>query len=178
MTEHPPELKLKLEKEPLLSKGGRGLVPLILFSTIGLLTFVAYGFLQDEDLMNVGMKHLQYNRGGQLQETGVNTQISILTQQAAQPVYTDSDKVVSVTLWDYDKEDGDIVRVQTSRMALDVTIAKTPFTLEIPYAEGDKLNFIGVRDGGGGITASVQVMMKPLPLPPLAVGQTITLPIL
>ena len=48
----------------------------------------------------------------------------------------------------------------------------------VPYIPGHPVLITGERDGGGGITVAVELSTGPLPLPPLAVGQTVALPIL
>jgi len=113
-------------------------------------------------------------------EAATTSIASTQTQTQEPSIYSlsDNEKIVLITVWDYADFDGDIIRIQTSKISLDVTISKTPVNLEIPYQEGENINFIGIRDGVGGITASVEIMNRPLPLPVIAVGQTISLPLL
>lgn len=78
-----------------------------------------------------------------------------------------------VTVWDNLAEDGDVVDVSSNGMTHRVPIRHKPTTIVVPYSAGTaELTLRGVHDGGGGITVSAKTEAGPLPLPPLAVGET------
>jgi hypothetical protein len=84
-----------------------------------------------------------------------------------------------LTLWDNYDEDGDIASVTAGGMTQRVVLTRTPVRILIPYIPGQPVFVTGERDGmGGGVTLAVELSTGPLPLPPLAVGQTVVLPIL
>lgn len=85
-------------------------------------------------------------------------------------------KLGSITLWDNFDQDGDVVTIQTAGTEITVPIYHNPQTILIPYRPGDPLLIHGTRDGGGGITAAVATTSGEVPLPPMAVGQVIELP--
>lgn len=67
---------------------------------------------------------------------------------------TDQAKLAWVELWDFAKEDGDIVQVSSGGYQIQVNLVKSPSRIAVPVKE----NFIqltGVTDGGGGITVGV-----------------------
>ncbi len=82
-------------------------------------------------------------------------------------------------MWDIYDEDGDIASVTAGGMTQRVVLTRTPVRILIPYIPGQPVFVTGERDGmGGGVTLAVELSTGPLPLPPLAVGQTVVLPIL
>jgi hypothetical protein len=53
-----------------------------------------------------------------------------------------------------------------------------PTQILVAYIPGRPVLITGERDGmGGGVTMAVELSTGPLAIPPLAVGQTIALPI-
>jgi hypothetical protein len=59
-----------------------------------------------------------------------------------------------------------------------VPLRHTPTKILVPYIPGQPVFVTGEHDGmGGGVTVAVELSTGPLPLPPLAVGQTVALPI-
>ncbi len=83
-----------------------------------------------------------------------------------------------ITLWDNHDEDGDVASVTASGITQQVPLTRTPTRVLVAYIPGQPVHITGERDGiGGGVTLSVELSTGPLPLPPLAVGQTIALPI-
>jgi hypothetical protein len=82
-----------------------------------------------------------------------------------------------LTLWDNFDQDGDVVSVTAAGFRQVVPLTHAPTRVLIPYVPGQPVYVTGERDGGGGITVAVELSSGPLPLPPLAVGQTIALPI-
>ena len=83
-----------------------------------------------------------------------------------------------ITLWDSSDEDGDVASVTAGGITQHVTLTRTPTRVLVAYIPGQPVYITGERDGmGGGVTLSVELSTGPLPLPPLAVGQTVALPI-
>ena len=87
-------------------------------------------------------------------------------------------RITSVMLWDNFDQDGDVVRVQSGGITLEVPIFHAPTTIYIPYVPGEPIIIQGVYDGGGGITAAIETMSGPIPLPIMTVGQIIAIPLL
>ncbi len=83
-----------------------------------------------------------------------------------------------ITLWDNFDEDGDIASLSTVGLTVPIPLWHLPTRLLIPYVPGRSIFITGERDGmGGGVTAAVELTSGALPLPPLAVGQTLALPL-
>ena len=82
-----------------------------------------------------------------------------------------------VTVWDNEAEDGDVVRISSEGYSVQVALLNRPTTVIIPAPAGGKFAITGVRDGGGGITVGVKTVSGEIPFPPMAPGQTLTLPI-
>jgi hypothetical protein len=83
-----------------------------------------------------------------------------------------------LTLWDSSDEDGDVASITASGITQYVMLTRAPTRVLVAYIPGQPVYITGERDGmGGGVTLSVELSTGPLPLPPLAVGQTIALPI-
>jgi hypothetical protein len=83
-----------------------------------------------------------------------------------------------LTLWDNYDEDGDVVSVTAAGFTQSVALTHAQQRILVPYVPGQPVFITGERDGlGGGVTVAVELSTGPLPLPPLAVGQTIALPI-
>jgi hypothetical protein len=83
-----------------------------------------------------------------------------------------------LTLWDNSDEDGDIASVTAGGITQHVALTRAPTRILVAAIPGQPVYVTGERDGmGGGITLSIELSTGPLPLPPLAVGQTVALPI-
>jgi hypothetical protein len=82
-----------------------------------------------------------------------------------------------LTLWDNFDEDGDAVSVSAAGFTQSVALRHAPVRILVPYVPGQPVFITGERDGGGGVTVAVELSSGPLPLPPLAVGQTVALPL-
>jgi hypothetical protein len=83
-----------------------------------------------------------------------------------------------LTLWDSLDEDGDIASVTAGGFTQSIPLTRTPTQILVAYIPGRPVLITGERDGmGGGVTMAVELSTGPLAIPPLAVGQTIALPI-
>ena len=83
-----------------------------------------------------------------------------------------------LTLWDNFDEDGDVVSVSAAGLTQIVPLTHAPKRIAVAYVPGQPVYVTGEHDGGGGITVAVELSTGSLPLPPIAVGQTVTLPLL
>jgi hypothetical protein len=87
-------------------------------------------------------------------------------------------RIAILTLWDNMDEDGDIVDVRIGAQSWTVPLRTDPVALTVIYTPGEAITLSGrVDGGGGGVTAAIGLNTGPLPLPPLAVGQSVTLPL-
>jgi antitoxin (DNA-binding transcriptional repressor) of toxin-antitoxin stability system len=86
--------------------------------------------------------------------------------------------LTQITLWDTDAPDGDVVRILSAGYEIEVTLSKTPVALAVPVPPRGVINVVGVRDGGGGITAGIAVGGQAIELPIMSVGQTLGIPVL
>jgi len=86
--------------------------------------------------------------------------------------------LAQITLWDTDVSDGDVVRIVSSGYETEVQLTKSPITLTVPVPSRGVINIVGVRDGGGGITAGITVGGRAVDLPIMSVGQTLGVPVL
>ncbi|MGO4326255.1 hypothetical protein AB4Z48_11745 [Cupriavidus sp. 2TAF22] len=85
-------------------------------------------------------------------------------------------RLIWLTLWDTDDEDGDVVRIQSQGYSRVVTLTRQPMTFAVPAASSGVVNIAGMRDGeGGGITVGVASGASRVTLPIMSVGQTIGL---
>jgi hypothetical protein len=83
-----------------------------------------------------------------------------------------------LTLWDNFDEDGDVASVTAAGFTQRVPLRHAPTRILVPYIPGQPVLITGEHDGmGGGVTVAVELSTGPLPLPPLAVGQSVALPI-
>jgi len=85
--------------------------------------------------------------------------------------------LVKISVWDNVREDGDTVQVSSGGMTTQFVLTKVPMTIVMPFDPGASVTITGLRDGGGGITAAVELTTGPLPLPPLSVGEMRVLPL-
>jgi hypothetical protein len=87
-------------------------------------------------------------------------------------------RLVWLSLYDSDAEDGDVVDITTSGFSYRLRLTRKPVAIAVPLAPGARIQLTGAIDGGGGgVTVGVIAPGGPLPLPPLSVGQTIDLPV-
>ena len=90
---------------------------------------------------------------------------------------TGASKLVYITLWDDVAVDGDVVRLSSNGLSIDVPLAHQPVRVAIPAPPQGVVNLTGVRDGGGGITVAVLSGSAQVPLPSLQPGQKIGIPV-
>lgn len=86
-----------------------------------------------------------------------------------------SNKVVlaTLTLWDDEAEDGDVVQVQGAGFTQTVRIAHAPQVVVVPLTGGSTFQVTGVHDGGGGITVALKANGRDVPLPVMDEGQSV-----
>lgn len=101
-----------------------------------------------------------------------------MRSQIAADVESGTSEVTSIVLWDNFDQDGDIVQVTTGEVSITVPLTHAMQTISIPYKPGQSLVITGIRDGGGGITAAISTHSGEAPLPVMAVGQSIEIPLL
>lgn len=83
----------------------------------------------------------------------------------------------TVTVSDFDAEDGDWVRITGAGVKQDIRLFKTPLTVTIPYLPGGTVSVHGLVDGGGGdITVSIHVGAAAMPLRALKPGEAVQIP--
>jgi hypothetical protein len=83
-------------------------------------------------------------------------------------------RLAAVTLWDTMDEDGDLVEVSAGGFSQNLVILHKPKTFFLPLQPGGSVSIKALRDGGGGgVTLGVSTVLGPLPLPPLAPGQSL-----
>ncbi|MEW6397094.1 MAG: hypothetical protein AB1582_21425 [Pseudomonadota bacterium] len=83
----------------------------------------------------------------------------------------------TVTVSDFDAEDGDWVSITGAGVKQDVRLFKKPLTVTIPYLPGGTVSVLGLVDGGGGdITVSIHVGAAAMPLRALKPGEAVQIP--
>jgi hypothetical protein len=86
-------------------------------------------------------------------------------------------RLVSVSLWDSHAEDGDVVAVISGGYRREVALTKAVQTITFPVDSSSQVQFVGVRDGGGGITLGLRGPSQEILMPIMSEGQTLSLPI-
>ena len=110
-----------------------------------------------------------------LQKNSAQNVDSPLPQTAAKP-RENAIKLVWVTLWDSDAEDGDMVRIDSQGYSRMVYLTKAPMTFAVPIPSAGIINITGIRDGeGGGITVGIASGSSEVMLPIMSVGQVLGL---
>ena len=99
-------------------------------------------------------------------------------RRLAQELADERVRLAAVTLWDNVNEDGDAVEVSAAGFRQRLVIMHKPKTFFVPVQFGGSVAIKAVHDGGGGVTLGVSTILGPVPLPPLAVGQVVEIPIL
>jgi len=89
---------------------------------------------------------------------------------------TAATRLVWLTLWDTDVEDGDVVRIESGGYSRTVTLTKAPLTFAIPAPADGVVEVVGVNDGdGGGITVGLASGAATAVFPVMSPGQTLGL---
>lgn len=87
-----------------------------------------------------------------------------------------SPRLIWLTLWDTDDEDGDVVRIQSQGYSRVVILTRQPMTFAVPASASGVVDIAGMRDGeGGGVTVGAASGASRVTLPIMSVGQTIGL---
>ena len=85
--------------------------------------------------------------------SGTQQQVS---EPASAQVQTKRLKLVWITLWDTDVEDGDVVRIDSQGYSHTVRLTKKGDTFAVPVPTDGVIKIIGISDGdGGGITVGL-----------------------
>jgi hypothetical protein len=85
-------------------------------------------------------------------------------------------RLVWVTLWDTDVEDGDVVRIACEGYSRTVVLTKHGTTLAVPLPANGVIRITGINDGdGGGITVGLASGDAKVLFPIMSVGQTLQL---
>lgn len=85
-------------------------------------------------------------------------------------------RLVSVTLWDTDVEDGDVVRIDSEGFSRTLVLTKHGSTIAVPLPANGAIRITGVNDGdGGGITVGLASGAAKVVFPIMSVGQTLQL---
>ncbi len=87
-------------------------------------------------------------------------------------------RVVSLSVFDSDAEDGDVAEIRSAGFSQAVRLTKAPIALAVPVGPDSAISIAGLVDGGGGgVTVGLVLPSGPVPLPPLSVGQVLRLPV-
>lgn len=86
---------------------------------------------------------------------------------------------VIVTVWDNYQEDGDVISISNLGVEYTIPILNAPTSVIVPVALGDDPNVMlrAITDGGGGVTVAASTQFGELPIPPMAVGSSVSIPI-
>lgn len=101
---------------------------------------------------------------------------TVEAERLIQDIGTGKSRMLLLGLVDYASEDGDIVRITSGGLSVEVSLFKGVNMVAIPVA-GDgpaEITVTGVYDGGGGITISGSGPNGQLPLPLMSVGQSVS----
>lgn len=90
-------------------------------------------------------------------------------------VYQGAVRLAWITLWDYQQEDGDRMRIESGGLVREVGLLNTPETIAIPYIENSPITLTAIHDGGGGVTVGIRSNATELSLPPMITGQSLVL---
>lgn len=85
-------------------------------------------------------------------------------------------RLVWITLWDTDVEDGDVVRIESDGYARTIKLTKRGETFALPVPANGVVKVTGVEDGdGGGITVGLASGNVKAVFPIMSTGQTLGL---
>ncbi|WP_147292960.1 hypothetical protein [Dyella psychrodurans] len=97
-------------------------------------------------------------------------------QPAAKPQQTRRRRLVWITLWDTDVEDGDVVRLDSQGYSRTVRLTKKGDTFAVPVPADGVIKVTGVSDGdGGGITVGLASGSERAIFPIMSEGQELGL---
>jgi hypothetical protein len=110
-----------------------------------------------------------------LPDTAKHTLLADIEKQTSpSPTHAGTARLVWVTLWDTDAEDGDVIRIDSHGYSRTVELKKQPVTFAVP-TDGN-IRITGVRDGeGGGITVGLASGALKALLPIMSTDQTLNL---
>ena len=117
------------------------------------------------DLAALKAKHER----GELVVMGSDEQTTALIEDVERGVASASE----VTLWDFLREDGDVVVLESSLFATEVAIFHESVTVIVPHLPGEGIELRAVRDGRGGITVGVMSSSGKLKMPILGEGASL-----
>lgn len=87
-------------------------------------------------------------------------------------------RLVWLSLYDSDVEDGDVAEIRSGGFSQVVRLTKASVAIAVPVGADNTIIIAGLVDGGGGgVTVGVALPSGPVPLPPLSVGQALRLPV-
>ena len=85
-------------------------------------------------------------------------------------------RLVSITLWDTDVEDGDVVRIDSEGFSRTIALTKGGRTIAVPLPANGVIRITGINDGdGGGITVGLASGAAKVVFPIMSVGQALQL---
>lgn len=115
--------------------------------------------------------------GNELVQDAVVRNLEIIGEAAPSVANNEAVRLVWLTFWDTDHEDGDAVRVDSGiGYTRTVNLTKQPLTMAIPIARGVPIKLKGIRDGeGGGITVGMASGNAQATLPIMSTGQLLAL---
>lgn len=86
-------------------------------------------------------------------------------------------RLVWLTLWDDYVQDGDVVEISSNGFSRVIALTNPHQSFAMPLPANGKLAIRGIRDGGGGITVAAMSDNMPLPIPVMAPGEVIEVPV-
>lgn len=87
-------------------------------------------------------------------------------------------RLISVTLYDSDAQDGDVVAITSDGFSRTIALQKEPVRVVIPEPRFGSFTLTGAVDGeGGGVTVGLMLSTEPFPLPVMSVGQALAIPV-
>ena len=99
-------------------------------------------------------------------------------RQLAQEATERRQPMAWLTLYDSAAEDGDVVEVASAGLKLPVLLRLAPIRIAVPVPADGLVRLTGLVDGGGGgVTVGVVTPEGPFGVAPLAVGESVALPV-
>jgi len=98
--------------------------------------------------------------------------------QMQQDIIAERVRLAWLLLYDSDVEDGDAVEVESGGLKTSLVLTAKPVRIAIPMPPDGRIRLTGTVDGaGGGVTVGVVTQNGPFGLPPMRVGQIVSLPV-